>query len=99
MTSKLGLGTAALGRPHYINLRHGNQNICTLEEFRRQSLLVIEEAYNLGIRYFDTAPGYGMAEQLLLDWLKAKTIIPLRSQQNGDIHIPLTLIKMRKFMK
>ena len=72
MTSKLGLGTAALGRPHYINLRHGNQNSYTLDEFRCQSLSVIEEAYNLGIRYFDTAPGYGMAEQLLLDWLKSK---------------------------
>ena len=33
---------------------------------------MLEEAYTLGIRYFDTAPGYGMAEALLLDWISTK---------------------------
>ena len=67
----LGLGTAAIGRPQYINIR---QNVSkkeqSLEDFRQQGLNLLEAAYQGGIRYFDTAPGYGMAEQLLHDWLQ-----------------------------
>lgn len=69
---QLGLGTAALGRPQYINVRQELSNTSDLEVFKKESFLALEEAYNLGIRYFDTAPGYGLAEQLLLDWLKTK---------------------------
>jgi len=68
----LGLGTAALGRPQYINVRiNGNEN-SDLETFRKQSFSVLEEAYALGVRYFDTAPGYGLAEALVLEWLQTK---------------------------
>ena len=70
---QLGLGTAAIGRPQYINinqnLKHQNQD---LEAFKRKGWSVLNKAYELGIRYFDTAPGYGLAEQLLLDWLQTK---------------------------
>ncbi|MCG1037507.1 aldo/keto reductase [Polaribacter sargassicola] len=69
---KLGLGTAALGRPQYINVRLENCDNSDLNAFRNKSFAVLEEAYNLGIRYFDTAPGYGLAEELLLDWLLTK---------------------------
>jgi len=69
---KLGLGTAALGRPKYINVRTGNSNNSDLEAFRKNSFSVLEEAYQLGIRYFDTAPGYGLAEELVLEWLQTK---------------------------
>lgn len=69
---QLGLGTAALGRPQYINVRQKNSNTSSLEAFKKESFSVLEDAYKLGIRYFDTAPGYGLAEQLLLDWLKTK---------------------------
>ena len=69
---KLGLGTAALGRPQYINVRQKECDNSNLTEFRKQSFSVIENAYNSGIRYFDTAPGYGLAEELVLDWLKTK---------------------------
>jgi aryl-alcohol dehydrogenase-like predicted oxidoreductase len=69
---QLGLGTAALGRPQYINLRQRESVSNDLEVFRRQSFSVLEAAYKLGIRYFDTAPGYGLAEKLLLDWLQTK---------------------------
>ena len=68
----LGLGTAALGRPQYINVRQENYDNSNIEEFRKQSFKVLEEAYQLGIRYFDTAPGYGLAEELLLEWLQTK---------------------------
>lgn len=70
---KLGLGTAALGRPQYINLRLRPKDNSDLEAFRAQSFSVLEQAYNLGVRYFDTAPGYGLAEALLLEWLQTKT--------------------------
>ena len=69
---QLGLGTAALGRPKYINVRQEKCDNSNLAEFRKQSFLVLENAYNSGIRYFDTAPGYGLAEELVLEWLQTK---------------------------
>ena len=69
---KLGLGTAALGRPQYINVRQHTTQNSDLETFRKQSFAVLEDAYNLGVRYFDTAPGYGLAEELVLEWLQTK---------------------------
>ena len=68
----IGLGTAALGRPQYINIRQGNFKNLNLNSFKKQGLQLLEEAYNLGVRYFDTAPGYGLAEGLLLEWLQTK---------------------------
>ena len=68
----LGLGTAALGRPQYINVRQNDVDNSDLAAFRKQSFQVLEDAYNAGIRYFDTAPGYGLAEELVLDWLETK---------------------------
>tara|TARA_B110000046_G_scaffold186036_1_gene231674 strand:+ start:5987 stop:6931 length:945 start_codon:yes stop_codon:yes gene_type:complete len=69
---KLGLGTAALGRPQYINVRQNNSIDHDLETFRKHSFQVLEDAYNSGIRYFDSAPGYGLAEGLVFEWLKTK---------------------------
>ncbi|WCO01248.1 aldo/keto reductase [Psychroserpens ponticola] len=69
---KYGLGTAALGRPQYINVRQESNKNIDLASFKAQGLEVLEKAYQLGVRYFDTAPGYGLAEQLLFDWLKTK---------------------------
>lgn len=69
---KLGLGTAAIGRPHYINIRQEKNQTLDLEVFKTQGFQVLEKAYQQGIRYFDTAPGYGMAEKLLLEWLLTK---------------------------
>ncbi|WP_452229171.1 aldo/keto reductase [Lacinutrix sp. MEBiC02404] len=68
----LGLGTAALGRPQYINIRKDKNANPHLEVFKQNSFNVLEHAYQLGIRYFDTAPGYGLAEDLLLEWLQTK---------------------------
>ena len=69
---QLGLGTAALGRPQYINVRQDATNTSDLEVFKKDSFSVLEEAYQSGVRYFDTAPGYGLAEQLLINWLATK---------------------------
>lgn len=68
----LGLGTAALGRPQYINIRTDKNVNPHLEAFKQNSFNELEHAYQLGIRYFDTAPGYGLAEDLLLEWLQTK---------------------------
>ena len=68
----IGLGTAAIGRPQYINLRQEAAEEFSLEEFKEHGWLMLDEAYRKGIRYFDTAPGYGLAEQLLIDWIKEK---------------------------
>ena len=69
---KLGLGTAALGRPQYINIRAETCDNSDLIEFKKHSFSVLEAAYKSGIRYFDTAPGYGLAEELVLEWLQTK---------------------------
>jgi aryl-alcohol dehydrogenase-like predicted oxidoreductase len=69
---QLGLGTAALGRPQYINVRSKKIETTNLETFRKHSFSVLENAYHLGVRYFDTAPGYGLAEELVLEWLQTK---------------------------
>lgn len=71
--SKIGLGTAAIGRPLYINLKRDiTENDFSLETFRQKGIAMLEAAYEQGIQYFDTAPGYGMAEQMLRDWMKGK---------------------------
>lgn len=68
----LGLGTAAIGRPQYINIREkATSTAFSLEEFRKRGYTLLQQAYEAGIRYFDTAPGYGMAEDLLIEWLKS----------------------------
>ncbi|MEM1003310.1 MAG: aldo/keto reductase, partial [Bacteroidota bacterium] len=73
MISKhIGLGTATIGRPQYINIRTERNANHNLEVFRANGLAILETAYQQGIRYFDTAPGYGMAEDLLNEWLKTK---------------------------
>ena len=71
-SKKIGLGTAAIGRPQYINVRNQKPESFELDKFRQSGLQILESAYQQGVRYFDTAPGYGMAEQLISDWLQSK---------------------------
>lgn len=68
----LGLGTAAIGRPQYINIRQQVATNFSLVTFRETGKKVLDLAYEKGIRYFDTAPGYGLAEELLVDWILEK---------------------------
>ena len=72
MKQHIGLGTAAIGRPQYINIRGQEEGAFDLELFKKKGKAVLETAYQRGIRYFDTAPGYGLAEKLLLDWVLEK---------------------------
>lgn len=72
--NRIGLGTAAIGRPTYINIRKDvdTRSAFSLDNFKRDGIDLLENAYVSGIRYFDTAPGYGMAEELLLEWASKK---------------------------
>jgi len=72
INKKLGLGTAAIGRPLYINLKQEADNYISKEVFRQKGIALLDEAYQQGVRYFDTAPGYGIAEQMLIDWIVEK---------------------------
>ena len=70
--SVIGLGTAAIGRPSYINIRKKVDVPFHLPSFKENGIELLEFAYHKGIRYFDTAPGYGIAEQMLTDWVSQK---------------------------
>lgn len=66
----IGFGTAAIGRPHYINLKALPKKIdFDLASFKTHATGMIQKVYEAGIRYFDTAPGYGIAEEILGEWV------------------------------
>ncbi|ALJ05256.1 oxidoreductase [Pseudalgibacter alginicilyticus] len=66
--TQIGLGLAALGRPEYINIRESNPMDKSEKAFKKNTFSVLDEAYKLGIRYFDTAPSYGKGEAFLQEW-------------------------------
>lgn len=70
MIEQIGLGTASIGRPSYINIRQEETAPFSLEAFKAKAMTVLDEAYRQGVRYFDTAPGYGLAEKWLIEWLE-----------------------------
>lgn len=76
--ARLGLGLAALGRPAYINLGHGEDfpGGRTPEAMERHAHVVLDAAWDLGIRYVDAARSYGQAEAFLRSWLVARGIAP-----------------------
>ncbi len=70
---RIGLGMAAIGRPQYINIKQEQTSELSLKALQAKGHSVLDAAYHWGVRYFDTAPGYGLAEPLLIDWLKNHT--------------------------
>lgn len=72
--SEIGLGMAALGRPGYINIGHGDDLKADYEvgAMQANALEVLETAYAQGIRYFDVARSYGKGEAFLSAWLKTQ---------------------------
>jgi aryl-alcohol dehydrogenase-like predicted oxidoreductase len=70
----IGLGLAALGRPGYLTLGHGedlgaDRSVAALE---RHAHAVLDAAYEAGVRYFDAARSYGRAETFLASWLRRR---------------------------
>ena len=75
----LGLGTAAFGRPLYINIKPSKESYTSEDSFMAKGIEILDRAYDLGIRSFDTSPGYGLAEKMLATWAHQKS--------NKDIEI------------
>lgn len=76
--TRLGFGLAAAGRPGYINLGHG-QDLAgdyDVADMRGQAEGVMDAAWAAGVRYFDAARSYGLAEDFLGGWLRARAIAP-----------------------
>ena len=76
--SRIGLGLAALGRPGYMNLGHGddlehNYDVSAMESHAHA---VLDAAWAGGIRYFDAARSYGRAEEFLRTWVRARNVNP-----------------------
>ncbi|ACO45279.2 aldo/keto reductase [Deinococcus deserti] len=69
---RLGLGLAALGRPGYINLGHGQDLGAAkdIEAMRQRTFCMLDAAWAAGMRYFDAARSYGLAEAFLGEWLR-----------------------------
>jgi aryl-alcohol dehydrogenase-like predicted oxidoreductase len=71
---RIGLGLAALGRPGYLTLGHGADLGAdrSVEALRRHTHIVLDAAYEAGIRAFDAARSYGRAEEFLGQWLRSR---------------------------
>jgi aryl-alcohol dehydrogenase-like predicted oxidoreductase len=76
--SAIGLGLAALGRPGYLNLGHGDDLGAdrTVAGLERRCHEVLDAAYEEGVRHLDAARSYGRAEEFLASWLEARGIAP-----------------------
>ena len=72
----LGIGMAALGRPGYINLGHGEdyKKGRTVGAMEQRAFEVLDAAWNAGIGYFDAARSYGRGEAFLGAWLRQRKI-------------------------
>ncbi|WP_216328882.1 aldo/keto reductase [Deinococcus aestuarii] len=72
--TRLGLGLAALGRPGYINLGHGEDVGAgkDMAAMRERAWTVLDAAWAAGVRYFDAARSYGEAESFLGGWLRER---------------------------
>ncbi len=71
---RIGLGLAALGRPGYLNLGHGEDlgQDRSPDALRRRAHEVLDAAYEGGVRAFDAARSYGRAEEFLGEWLSGR---------------------------
>ena len=76
--SPIGLGLAALGRPGYINLGHGEdlRGQIDVSAMERNAHDVLDAAFEGGVRYFDAARSYGRAEAFLASWLERRGLRP-----------------------
>jgi aryl-alcohol dehydrogenase-like predicted oxidoreductase len=71
---RIGLGLAAVGRPGYITLGRSSDlpEVRSAEALRERAFELMDAAYAHGVRYFDAARSYGLAETYLAQWLDAR---------------------------
>ena len=76
--AELGLGLAALGRPGYLTVGHGDDlgDDRSVENLERRCRDVCDTAWECGLRWFDAARSYGLAERFLGAWLHDRGIAP-----------------------
>ncbi|MCE0487874.1 aldo/keto reductase [Ornithinimicrobium sediminis] len=69
----VGIGTAALGRPGYLNLGHARDlPDLSPDGMREHTWSVLDVAYAAGVRHVDAARSYGRAEEFVAGWLDAR---------------------------
>ena len=70
----LGLGLAAVGRPGYLNLGHGQDLGAdrSVDALRARAHAVLDAALEAGVRHFDAARSYGRGEEFLGEWLRSR---------------------------
>jgi aryl-alcohol dehydrogenase-like predicted oxidoreductase len=79
---QIALGLAALGRPAYINVGHGEDIVdSSVEGMEFAAHAVLDAAYEGGVRWFDAARSYGRAEAFLASWLARRGLQP------GDVTV------------
>jgi aryl-alcohol dehydrogenase-like predicted oxidoreductase len=76
VVTPIGFGLAAVGRPGYINLGRDEDLGAerSVEALERRAHQILDAGYGLGIRYFDAARSYGLAEAFLASWLNARNL-------------------------
>ena len=76
--SAIGLGMAAIGRPGYINLGHGDDltGSTSPSGLEDHAGTVIDAAFAAGVTYFDAARSYGKAEEFVSRWLDSRRVQP-----------------------
>jgi aryl-alcohol dehydrogenase-like predicted oxidoreductase len=76
--SRIGFGLAAVGRPGYINLGHGEDLAGRVDVARMEQRAheVLDAAYARGVHYFDAARSYGKAEEFIGSWLASRKLRP-----------------------
>lgn len=74
--SAVGLGLAALGRPGYLTLGHGDDlaDHTAPTELEHRSHRVLDASSAAGITYLDAARSYGRAEEFLAGWLRERDV-------------------------
>ena len=72
----IGLGLAALGRPAYIDVGRAEDlgKERGVDALRARAHAVLDAALDAGIRYFDAARSYGLAEEFLGSWLDLRAL-------------------------
>lgn len=76
--TRLGLGLAALGRPAYHNLSHGDdlRGRQSHDALQAHCHDMLDAAWAAGIRTFDVARSYGDGEAFLRSWIDARGLAP-----------------------